>query len=333
MVDMPPDEVPSGEPRRFPVLDEEPPPWPWWRHLLVPAAVIVAAGAVGAAIALWPASSPGSRPGAGPPPRRLAGLTGRIVAVAPDQYLVVSNADGSKPVEVKALGNVGDAVYPALDNRYLSLGNGQVVATGPTRVPALASTRVGLFPGDQNSGFIEPFADHDREMVVLLGAFNTDTDFVVSEVSLATGRSVPLGIAHQAAGDPRGRGVFVSIAGQVAPTTSVTDVSPDTRVELREAGGPARVLATAAAINRALGQDPRLRVALTPYPNPSGSRIAVTVQPQIGGSTSGVVIMTRAGRVLGTITTPKGPRARTPSTGPPRVPRWPSSRWGRRDPP
>ena len=221
---------------------------------------------------------------------------------------MVSDPHGSKPVEVKALGNVGDAVYPALDNRYLSLGNGQVVATSPTRVPVLASTRVGLFPGDQNSGFIEPFANHDRELVVMLApSFDTATDFVVSEVSLATGRSVKLGIAHQVAGDPRGRGVFVSVAAPVVPTTSTTDVAPDSSVELRDAGRPQALLATAAAINHALGQDPRLPVELTPYPNPSGTKIAVTVQPQSGGSTSGVVILNRAGRVLGIVATPKGP--------------------------
>ena len=305
---MPPEQVPAGEPRRFPLLDDEPPPRPWWQRLLIPAGLIVLAGAVGAAVTWWPTSSPGSRSAAGPPPSRLAGLAGRIIAVAPDQDLVVSDPDGSKPVEVKALGNVGDTVYPALDNRYLSLGNGQVVATSPTRVPALASTRVGLFPGDQNSGFIEPFADHDRELVVLLApGFSTATDFVVSEVSLATGRSVPLGIAHQVAGDPRARGVFVSVAAPVAATTSVTDVAPDSRVELREAGRPRQVLATAATINRALGQGPRLPVELTPYPNPSGTEIAVTVQPQNGSSTSGVVVLNRAGRVLGTVATPKGP--------------------------
>ena len=221
---------------------------------------------------------------------------------------MVSDPQGSKPAEVKALGNVGDAVYPALDNRYLSLGNGQVVATSPTRIPVLASTRVGLFPGDQNSGFIEPFADHDREMVVLLAPdFNTDSDFVVSEVALATGHSVKLGIAHQVAGDPQGRGVFVSVAAPVVPTTSATDVVPDSRVELREAGRPRKVLATAATINRALGQPARVPVELTPYPNPAGTQIAVTVQPQSGGSTSGVVILNRAGRVLGMVATPKGP--------------------------
>ena len=304
---MPPDQVPAGEPRRFPLLDDEPPPRPWWHRLIIPAAVIVAAGAVGAVVTLWPTSSPGSGTATGPP-RRLAGLAGRILAVAPDQYLMVSGPDGSKPVEVKALGNVGDAVYPALDNRYLSLGNGQVVATSPTRIPVLASTRVGLFPGDQNSAFIEPFADHDGEIVVLLSPdFNTDSDFVVSEVALATGHSVKLGIAHQVAGDPQGRGVFVSVAGPVVATTSATDVVPDSRVELREAGRPRKVLATATMINRALGQPARVPVELTPYPNPAGTQIAVTVQPQSDGSTSGVVILNRAGRVLGTVATPKGP--------------------------
>ncbi len=318
-------------------MDDEPPPRPWWQRLLIPAAVILAAGAIGAAVTWWPGSGPGSGPGpgsaAGPQDSRLAGLTGRIIAVAPDQYLVVSDPQGSKPVEVKALGNVGDAVYPALDNRYLSLGNGQVVATSPTRIPVLASTRVGLFPGDQNSGFIEPFANHDRELVVMLApSFDTATDFVVSEVSLATGRSVKLGIAHQVAGDPRGRGVFVSVAAPVVPTTSTTDVAPDSSVELRDGGRPQALLATAAAINHALGQDPRLPVELTPYPNPSGTKIAVTVQPQGGGSTSGVVILNRAGRALGIVATPKGPPARMSSAGRRPVPRWPSPRRARADP-
>jgi len=107
--------------------------------------------------------------------------------------------------------------------------------------------------------------------------------------------------------DPQTLGAFVSVAAPLAPTTSTTDVTPDLRVELREAGRPRRVLATAAAINRALGQDPRLAVGLTPYPNPSGTQIAVTVQAQSGGGTSGVVILNRAGRVVGTVATPKGP--------------------------
>jgi hypothetical protein len=304
---MPPDRVPSGEPRRFPLLDEEPPPRPWWQRLLIPAGVIVLAGAVGAAVALWPTSSPAHRSATGQA-RRLAGLAGRIVAVAPDHGLVVSAPDGSKVVPVKALGNVGYAVYPALDNRYLSLGNGQIVATSPARSPALASTKVSFFTGDQSGGFIEPFADHDRELVILANpGFGTTTDVIISEISLSTGRSVKLGIGHQIAGDPQARGAFVSVAGQVAATTSVTDVVPDARVELREAGQPSRVLAIAAAINRALGQPPRLSVALTPYPNPSGTEIAVKVQPQGGGSTSGVVILNRRGRVLGTVATPKGP--------------------------
>jgi hypothetical protein len=158
------------------------------------------------------------------------------------------------------------------------------------------------------SAFIEPFADHDRQLVALgVPYLGTATDFRVSEISLATGRSVSLGVAHQVAGDPRSRGALVSVAGQVGPTANVTAVVPDSRIELREAGRPAIRLATAAALNRALDQDPRLPVALTPFPSPSGSEIAVTVQPRDGGSTSGIVVLSRAGRVLGRVLTPEGP--------------------------
>lgn len=303
----PPGPPPPGPPRRFPLLDDEPPPPPWWRRLLIPAALLVIAGVVATAVTLWPPSSPASRSASGAQ-ARLAGLAGRIVVVAPGQDLMMSDPDGSKVVKVTALGSVGDTVYPALDNRYLSLGDGQVVATSADRLPALASTKVYPFTNNTMSAFIEPFADHDRQLVALGAPYQgTATEFRVSEISLAAGRSVSLGVAHHVAGDPRSRGVFVSVAGQVGPTANITAIVPDSRIELRQAGRPAVRLAVAAALNRALDQDPRLPVALTPFPSPSGSEIAVTVQPRGGGSTSGIVVLSRAGRVLGTVATPNGP--------------------------
>jgi hypothetical protein len=71
-------DLPSNyrERRRFPALDPEPPPLPWWRRLTMPAAVVVLAGVVVAAVlAYWPFHGVGG-PGAGPPTTRRAGWRG-----------------------------------------------------------------------------------------------------------------------------------------------------------------------------------------------------------------------------------------------------------------
>jgi len=98
------------------------------------------------------------------------------------------------------------------------------------------------------------------------------------------------------------------------PTASatVTRVTPDSRIELRAAGRPAVVLATAGGLDRDLGYPRSLSAALIPYPSPSGTEIAVTVLPAAGGL-AGIVILSRSGRVLGTAAGSLGPPAWSPS--------------------
>jgi hypothetical protein len=113
------------------------------------------------------------------------------------------------------------------------------------------------------------------------------------------------------AGDPKAPGVFISVTRRGAPpaTATATNVTltPDTKLVLWDAGRPPAVLATAAELNRDLHQNPRLPVAITPYPSPSGNEVAVAVQPPYGSTTSGIVIMNRAGRVLSTVAASAGP--------------------------
>ena len=83
---------------------------------------------------------------------------------------------------------------------------------------------------------------------------------------------------------------------------------PDSRVELRDADQPARVLATAAQLNAALGQPKAQPVHLSVSPNPAGTAVAVMLEPPLGADRNvGVVVLDRAGRVVGRVPAAVGP--------------------------
>ena len=69
----------------------------------------------------------------------------------------------------------------------------------------------------------------------------------------------------------------------------------------RDAGQPPVLLATAGELSRETGLPRRLAVSLAVYPSPSGAEAAVTVRPAAGGPASGLVILTRSGRMVATL--------------------------------
>jgi hypothetical protein len=295
---------------RFPALDPEPPPRPWWWRAAVAAAVLAVAAGVAAAVAFWPFSARSARAGtaARPPGLPAAIDRGRIVALNPAGYLALSDPDGTRVTRVSALGDAGQSVAAAPDDRYLSLGNGQLavvrngatLAAYPSKVP-LSSQYAAAWP--------DSFANHDRDLIMLLdyGDSAYSTQNPVTAFSLATGSSSSLGTADSTAGDPQSVGAFVSVAAPVSASVTATQVSPDSRIELRDAGRPAVVLATAGALDRALGQSRNNPVQLVPYPDPQGDKVAVVVQPVAGSPDgSGIVVLGRAGRVLAAAATPFG---------------------------
>lgn len=131
--------------RRFPALDPEPPPLPWWRRLLGPACVLAGVAVVVTAVRLLPpllAGSPASRaPAAGGPGHRPAGppvrAAGRVVFITGSGGLALANPDGTHVVPAAGLENVGDAVAASPDGKYIALLNGQMISISPG--PALAS--------------------------------------------------------------------------------------------------------------------------------------------------------------------------------------------------
>jgi len=279
--------------RRFPALDPEPPPRPWWRRLLPPAAVAAVVGAVSVAVLLWPSSPAASRSSA------VAKLArGKILAVTPSGSLAVSDADGGGVTPLRELGNVGDRIAMSPTNRYLALFNGQVVivrpgpalAPYPAKVP-LSSVATIAWPA--------PFADHGLALVMLQDYGSpVSYDSPISVVSMTTGQQSSLGVGEHVAGDPQARGAFVSVPAPAKPSATATQASPDSRIELRDAARPTVLLATAGGMNRALGEPVGTPVALAAYAAPSGTKVAVTVQPVAGGTPGGIVVIDRQGRVL-----------------------------------
>jgi hypothetical protein len=277
--------------------------------------VLAAAGAVAAAVAFWPFASGPARPGtAAAQSGWPAALDrGRIVALDSAGYLVLADRGGAHVTRLYALGNVGQAASAAPDDRYFSLGNGQVAIVRNDATLAAYPSKVPL-SGNMASAWPDSFADHDRDLVMLLdyGDSSYSAQNPVSVVSVATGRSQSLGVAHAVAGDPQSPGVFASVAAPPTASATVTRVTPDSRIELRAAGRPAVVLATAGGLDRDLGYPRSLSAALVPYPSPSGTEIAVTVLPAAGGM-AGIVILSRSGRVLGTAAGSVAPPAWSPS--------------------
>jgi hypothetical protein len=298
---------PPAEPdrKRFPLLDSEEPPRSWRRRLAIPAAVIVVVILAAGGFALVRSLTHKALSSTALPPTVSA--LGRIAVITKDQNLVVSRPNGTHIVKIPSLDQPGQFVTPALDNRYLSLGDGEVAAaTG--RLPAVIHTKIYPFANGMQAANGAPFADHDQELLALTpNNYGPYTDNQASEISLATGRSTSFGTADTIAGDPQARGMFVSVGARVPLADQTRNQNlPDARVELRDARRPTVLLATAGMLNRDLGQPAGLRVSLYPEPNPAGSAVAVEVAPVSGGRGAGIVVLSRTGRVLGVVPASKG---------------------------
>lgn len=104
---------------------------------------------------------------------------------------------------------------------------------------------------------------------------------------------------HRRWGDPASIGAFVAVSG---PGRA------DSRLELRDRGHPALVLATAAQLNRDSGRPAGQPVHLTMFPDADGQKVAVVLNPPGGGgSDSPLVVLDRRGRVLSAVGSGPGP--------------------------
>jgi len=283
--------------------------------------VVAAAGAIAAAVVFWPFAAGAAHTGRVAAPSALPAALdrGQILAPPSSGDLLLTDPAGIHVLKLTALGPVGHGAAASLDGRFLSEGNGQVliVKGGATLAAYPAKVTVSSIA---TPAWPEPFADHDRDVIILPNGFGRQQQGApsafnpVTVVSIATGTSRSLGVADAIVADPAAAGAIVSVGAPPHASSSIEQLSPDSRVELRDVGRPAVVLATAAQLSGDLNIGRNTPVALELFPNPAGDKIAVEVYP-LAGSSAGIVVLTRTGRVLGSIATPFGVQG-TPAWSP-----------------
>jgi hypothetical protein len=252
---------------------------------------------VAAVIVLGPSGSGRARSPAAGSALPAALDRGQIVFREPAGYLALASPGGTYLSPLKGLAGVG--VSPSPDGRYLSGPLGQVFAVESGPRLASNSSKVQLSGPSFTLAQPYPFADHDSDLIVLLNQIGSTGQDPVSVHSIASGRALYLGSADAAAGDPQTAGAFVSVPGQPVASSTAAYVSPDTGIELLEARQAPVVLATAAAISSDLGLADQA-VHLVPLPDRAGDKIAILVEPAASGGFYGIVVLNRAGQMLGT---------------------------------
>lgn len=297
---------------RFPALDPEPPPRPWRRAASVLVVIVVVLAGVLGYTALRQrhhnAGASAGQPAQGSP------FTGLILALTPSGVLSLTDVRTGRVVLLKKLGEFPANPPPSVspDGKYfVSPAMGALLSLVVPAQPAVVRNSL-TFPAYTNLSLPDPFSNHDASMLIQGTQANYQTAFSPYAVqSVQTGRTASLGIADSAAGDPAAPGAFVSYV-HPSRVTPPRGVHPDIGIELRDAGAAVRVIATAAMIDHVLGITPRYGVRLVPYPNPQGTMVAVAVQPIGDYGTGGVVVYSRAGKMLGFQTVdPSGARAIT----------------------
>jgi hypothetical protein len=282
---------------RFPALDPEPPRRQWQRRRVIPvAALAVAVGVAALGYALVPA---GSRPHV--TQTRPASFGGMILAETRDGRLTLTDLRTGRVARLTNLGLFPTSPPPVVsaDGKYLiSPAMGELISLADPAKPAKIKTALS-FSVNSSPWLTSPFANRDTSLIVQAMVYTSPVARARTSVqSVATGGTVSLGIADSAGGDPQRAGAFVSVPrpGLQPPADEAT---PDMRLELRDAGAPTRILATAARLGHVLGIKAVNAITLTPVPNPQGTMVAVEVRPATRHGSSGIVVLSRTGKVLG----------------------------------
>jgi hypothetical protein len=179
-----------------------------------------------------------------------------------------------------------------------------IVRIGPHTVSTADSAVLGAFDSAALSEPV-PFADHDRAVVVVTQGFPASQSSAVI-VSLADGRTVVLGRADAAAADPQSFGAFVSTPDDPRAGTG----SSDAGIELRVPGQSPVTVATAGELNQEVGQVSSTPVELRVYPDHTGDKLAVMLDPPVAVVANvPMVILDRHGHLLSAIPQASGPVA------------------------
>lgn len=274
--------------------------------------VAVLAFAVAVTAVVWASSSGSSRPGP------LNGLVGRVLIESQTgavSWVNPANGNGEAQLLDRGRRLTPIAVSPEGTTLLDSSGaevtlQGERLVDRPTAVGRMLSNATLLA---QPSAFAD-----DDQAVVLLNRRTPGSGAVATLVSLRDGHQVSLGIVDSAAGDPQDRGAFVSVPSRPFRAQTADAAFSDVAVELLAAGGSPTTLITAQQVDQDVGWLPSTPVRLGVYPDPTGSSVAVVVNPL--SPTTGdvpIVILTRQGGLLAALSDQAGPMYATrPSWSP-----------------
>ena len=295
---------------RFPALDPEPPPSALWRRRAIRAAVtVVAFGLVAALAQVTVLRNHGKPSREAVAARELsAAPQATILSITSGGFLELSDLREGHPRPLRSLGQFQRGSLAA-DGRYLAGPNGEMISLNASGGPVVVANKLNFNQGNNmNFAPYDPFADHDQYAVALISTYGyaTQTNSIRVQ-ALATGNTLELGTGDNVAGDPQQAGVFTSVATAIRPSAEATQIFPDGRVDLRDAGRHWLLLATARQLTDDLHLAASIQVALFPYPDPSGDEVAIAVQPTSPVALSGVVIMTRTGHLVAAIGGLAGP--------------------------
>ncbi len=288
---------------------------PWYRR---PLTIAAGATALLAALSVALVSLAGTR-NSPASAAWIQSLTGTIVAQGIDGAMVTTAPDGAHQRGYPMVSMAAEQIpqYEAApDGRLLMHTTGypspprywSIIRLGLHTLTTTYPAALGAF---DSAALAEPapFADHDHAVVEVSQGFpETQSNAVI--VSLAGGRTMALGQADAAAADPQSFGAFVSAPVNARYGTGSSDAS----IELRDPHQSAVTLATAAELNRDVGQRPSTPVDLRVYPDPTGDQLAVMLDPSVAVvSNVPMVILDRHGHLLSAIPQASGPQASGPA--------------------
>ena len=258
---------------------------------------VLAAGA--AAVSTTGRGSPGSS--------RISGLDGRVVAESTAGTLLSVDPETGGVARLSSPPSSGKSVlYASPDGTSWLDSSGKLISFDRSHEIIQATRIATLISSSTSIDRTEPFADKGQAVVLVTRAVSVPA--TASVVSFVDTSQFDLGIIDSVGGDPQSLGGFVSVPTQQHISRVARSPSADSEVELRSAGQPPAVLATAAQLNQDVGWLPSTPIQLGAYPSPTGDAVAVVLTPvaPVIGDTP-LVILTRQGDVLATFSDWRGP--------------------------
>jgi hypothetical protein len=237
---------------------------------------------------------------AAPVVNRTSDFNGIVLAETSSGELSLTDLRTGKEDLLKGAGEFGETLAISADDKFLiDPGSGKVLSLTDELHPVTVPDHLSFAP---NTTASYPWSDHDTYVLVLPPAlsFGYAGNGDATLQSVQTGATIDLGVADDAAGDPQQAGAFFSVPASGTPPVISNLQGPDSQLVLANAGASTRVLASSAALTAVLGFAPETAVTLHPVVNPQGTIVAVEVAAENKAqSPSGVVVLGRAGQVLG----------------------------------